>query len=597
MFNRLFSSKNSLSPQESLDLARLHLENARKEKRPKMAMALCNNANDLLSDMKRTIKKSQISQSVSDQTLWDEVAVVYFEHGQVLDSLGQRNKAQVSYQKVADWGGRIQDSNQLILSKGPYNTQHLAKDGGTSPVVTSTTQSPSSPPLLGGIGPVLDTEPVFPQFFTGDMRQPVVESKLPKAGEILRDTTQLTYSLSLLQSSPLPENELGQAARDWLKTKRVDPSEQERLQSLATDVVRSLGQDELKNSDAVEEVVFLAPVLMIKDYQNLLGRLVDGLEQSVLLNFSLLEGLAQLIQNAGQGYLEADDLVKILGLISKRLQDTHGQSTNHIYRLTQAASNVLDAMADSHVSGLDRVELHAPLLSYLDELQNSSDPYLVYQAAYAFQALQYVKDNETPWQTALRRGGNVLAGIFGMVGAVKGLNVNSFIEGLKEIQDGVAGVGAFFCAAKDAYDGIVLLSEKGQTLKDSLVEAVRFNRKRQWYRALRGADTFLQCGQLVKFQKLVYGAPCRLDPAFQWGVCERLGKIAANPSWDVAVRQRAVDFLGEIYRNDRDWGQQIKVKQWIFDILIQLASLHESNMEGMLEDGEKTDINHVSFSC
>lgn len=104
MFNRLFSSKNSLSPQESLDLARLHLENARKEKRPKMAMALCNNANDLLSDMKRTIKKSQIPQSVSDQTLWDEVAVVYFEHGQVLDSLGQRNKAQVSYQKVADWG-------------------------------------------------------------------------------------------------------------------------------------------------------------------------------------------------------------------------------------------------------------------------------------------------------------------------------------------------------------------------------------------------------------------------------------------------------------------------------------------------------------
>ncbi|KAF9354873.1 hypothetical protein BGX26_007258 [Mortierella sp. AD094] len=578
MFSRIFSSRNSLSSQESLDLAKLHLENARKEKRPKMALALCNDANDLLSNMKRAIKKSQTPQGVSDQTLRDEVAIVYFELGKVLESFGDRSKAQVSYKKVAEWGGRIQEPGRLILSKGLYKDPHSVKDTSSLSVSLPDTQS-SSPPLLSQVSPVSNADIAPPQIFAEDMHLPVIACKLPKAGETLRDTAQLTYCLSLLQSPPLSEGGLGQAARDWLMVTKADSSEQERLDYLATGVIRALGQDELKNSDAVGEVVFLSLVLLKEDYRNLLGRLVDGFERSYLLDFSLLEGLAQLIQGASQNYLEADDLVKILGLISKRLQDTHGQSTEHIYRLTQAISNVLDAMADSHVTGIDRERLHEPLLSYLDGLQTSSDPYLVYQAAYAFQALQYVPDNETPWDTALRRGGKVLAGVFGMVSAVKGLDVNGFIDGLGKIQDGVAGVGAFFCTAKDACDGIVLLAENGQTLAESLKEVVRFNRKRQWYTALRGADTLLQCGQLVEFQSLVYEAPCRLDPAFQWGICERLGKLAANSIWNATIRQQAIVFLGEIYRNDAVWGEQSRVKQWIVDILVQLASLSQSDTQ------------------
>ncbi|KAF9176523.1 hypothetical protein BGZ51_000416, partial [Haplosporangium sp. Z 767] len=38
----------------------------------------------------------------------------------------------------------------------------------------------------------------------------------------------------------------------------------------------------------------------------------------------------------------------------------------------------------------------------------------------------------------------------------------------------------------------------------------------------------------------------------------------------------AIKFLGEIYKNDVDWGQQDSVKQWILTILIQLSDLPES---------------------
>jgi hypothetical protein len=159
-----------------------------------------------------------------------------------------------------------------------------------------------------------------------------------------------------------------------------------------------------------------------------------GINQSGLLDVHQLEGFARLIQGAHNGYLDTDDLVKILTLLSTRLRDTHQQSVSHIYQLTVAMSHVLDAMADANVKGLDREKLHEPLSSYLDGLKGSSDSYLVYQAAYAYQALLCVPDNESLWKATLRRSGKVIRGV---VNAVKGLNLYRFIEGLRDIQKGL----------------------------------------------------------------------------------------------------------------------------------------------------------------
>jgi len=79
-------------------------------------------------------------------------------------------------------------------------------------------------------------------------------------------------------------------------------------------------------------------------------------------------------------------------------------------------------------------------------------------------------------------------------------------------------------------------------------------------------------GEFASFKKLVCEAPCRLDPAFQWGVCQRLGEITGNQSWDVRTRRGAAAFLGEIYRSDEDWGCQSSVKEWILVIPRQLSS-------------------------
>ncbi|KAG0003661.1 hypothetical protein BGZ80_005753 [Entomortierella chlamydospora] len=333
---------------------------------------------------------------------------------------------------------------------------------------------------------------------------------------------------------------------DWVNATQNNPEDRERLNTLATNLILAFDRDQLKGSKVVAEVVCLASFLNKEDFRFLLGLFVDGIEKSTLLDVCSLEGLAQLMRSAGEGYLNPDDLVKILKALNKCLQDTHGQAQNYIYQLILVVSHVLDAMADCKIEGLDRVNFHGCLSSYVDGLQDSTDPHMVYQAAYAFQALLCVPDNEKPWQATMRRTGKVMHGVFGLVTAVKGLDLNGFIEGLRYIQDGLDGASQAF----DAYKDFKELAKSGQTLLESLKEGLNFDRKRSWYTALHGIDRVLQDGQLTKFRIIVCEAPCRRSLAFQWGVCQRLGDLAANPAWDTESREDALEFLAEIYRND-----------------------------------------------
>jgi len=112
------------------------------------------------------------------------------------------------------------------------------------------------------------------------------------------------------------------------------------------------------------------------------------------------------------------------------------------------------------------------------------------------------------------------------------------------------------------------------------------------------ADTLIRDGQLAEFKRLICEAPCRYDPAFQWGVCQRLGVIAGDSKWDPETRQSAIAFLGEMYRDDIAWGDQPNVKQWIVNILIQMSSVPgvetQCNVKDTEYDGNRTDIAYLS---
>ncbi|KAG0253911.1 hypothetical protein BG011_006095 [Mortierella polycephala] len=499
--------------------------------------------------MKREVKKHNASDSDADQALRDGIARAYLERGKMLNDLGYPKKAQISLRRAEKWGGPSFKVSVFSPDTKALHTSALSKgsqDGDIASVPAN----------------------IFPE----DVYPPCVEWKFPELDERLHDTPQLVSCLSLLQASPFPDDALEPAVRKWLQDTEKNGDERERLERLATDLICAFIRDDLKDEMTVAEVLCLAPVLKKDDFKFLLTHFVNIIEQSSLLNISSLGGLAQLIQSASSGYLDADDLVKILGYISTRLEETHEQSPDHIFQLTVTVSHVLDAMTDTKVTGLKRVELHEPLLAFLKKLQKNSDPHLVYQAAYAFQALQCVPDDESPWQATVRRTTKVMSGFSGLVCAVKGLDLNSFVQSLGNIQEGLDGAFQIIEMVASAYTDVSAPVTSGNDFWESLKEGFSFERKRPWYSALRGADTLLQGGELAKFRILVCEAPCRRDPAFQWGICLRLGNLAVNPLWDIDARRGAVLFLGEIYRDDAVWGQRTQTKKYILEILQQLSA-------------------------
>ncbi|KAF9159970.1 hypothetical protein BGX20_002722, partial [Mortierella sp. AD010] len=301
---------------------------------------------------------------------------------------------------------RKEDDPAKALELGSHQSLSSTADSSTAPSVvtamdqdstkTDVVQLRHQEPTLHAVpaeannvkpAPSKDFMHIPQKIFDQNVIPPVIKYALPEPGERITSTPQLAYCLSLLFSSTISKEELDQNECDWLQARVDDPDEQERLQTMATDLIRAFVREELKKPSVVAEVVSLAAVLGEDDFRKLLQVFVNGINQSVLPDIHLLNGLAQLIGNVPQEYIDADDLVKILEFLNARLKDTHKQSTRHIYRLALAISQVLDGMVDSQIEGLSREQLREPLSDYLKGLQQSLDPYLIYQAAYAYQAL------------------------------------------------------------------------------------------------------------------------------------------------------------------------------------------------------------------
>ncbi|KAI8596563.1 hypothetical protein EDD21DRAFT_243656, partial [Dissophora ornata] len=385
--------RGALTPQTALDLANGYLENAQKAKNSEVALTFCKHAETDLDRIRTSVRKTSVSSSRDeDRALCNEIATTHFELGKLLDGLGCRSKAENSYKNEKKWRGDVQSPGQSF-SHSENVALPPASNGSTDSTVDATVNpsvvlaAPTSSRSTIQDRSSRDIATIPSHIFAKDMDQPPDINKLPKVVDPLKNISQLVHCLTLIQHKQSNEETLDQSERDWLKVIKRDTEEQERLKTLAIDVLKEFTHDELKDANTVAEVVCLVPVLEKHRLQKLLQQLFLGIEQSELLNFDLLEGLAQLVQRACPGHLNADDLVKILNLTSERLISTHDQAPDYINQLTLTVSWVLDAMADTKIKGLDRENLHKPLADYLDTLKGGTDPHLVYQAAYASQAL------------------------------------------------------------------------------------------------------------------------------------------------------------------------------------------------------------------
>ncbi|GLR01980.1 hypothetical protein GCM10007934_17930 [Mycoavidus cysteinexigens] len=105
MLGSIFSSSRSaLSAEQMLGLANAYLNNARQTQDSYLAAIFFDDAEISLSQAKQAFKKASSPETLADQTLRNKIGATYFERGQMLDQLGQPDRAQASYKKAQKWG-------------------------------------------------------------------------------------------------------------------------------------------------------------------------------------------------------------------------------------------------------------------------------------------------------------------------------------------------------------------------------------------------------------------------------------------------------------------------------------------------------------
>ncbi|KAF8975678.1 hypothetical protein BGZ46_008934, partial [Entomortierella lignicola] len=348
-----FPWSNKHTPEELLALATIDLKSARNESDPKKSLKLIDKAKSNIDKAEKILSDKKCK----DLSLEESIANAYYEHGELLDKLGDSKHTQESHRKAKEWG----------------YTHKVSEHAPSS-------QSVSDPKIV--------------QFSNDTLSQGTASStvdgvKYIESRAVGHIPCNIFNKDGTLKTSErvLPEIELEPKEQDWILKIKENADEKERLDDMADDMVRVFAQDVLKNHEEIKEVVWLAPHLDQQHFRRLLQILLSGINDHKLLEVSMVDGLVRMIRNARQMKFESDDLVKVLDLLCSRLENTHDQSTQQIFKLTLAVSAVLDSMADNNVEGLSREQLHGPLFKYLEHLQDKPEPYLMYQAAYAFQAL------------------------------------------------------------------------------------------------------------------------------------------------------------------------------------------------------------------
>ncbi|KAG0269192.1 hypothetical protein BGZ95_002163, partial [Linnemannia exigua] len=185
---------------------------------------------------------------------------------------------------------------------------------------------PDHPDPIGAkikdLQPLPTTPHLRNDIFPADAPKPMVRSATPAdhRGRI-ESTQQLAFCASLMPKDPLlPIVESGttevsvsnDAERTWLSAMQENLLARAHIRWLLSQLVAEFVKISSPESSVISEIVILGPALCRADYRILVSFFIERFEQTPLLNIDLLGGMVQVVQSASPGFLEDDDLIRIL---------------------------------------------------------------------------------------------------------------------------------------------------------------------------------------------------------------------------------------------------------------------------------------------
>lgn len=98
VFGIVTSLRSALLPMQALELAKIYLENASKANDAKITLVLCHDTENSLSQARRASKNAK------DNTMFDGIAAVYVDLGNLLYTRGYHDEAKTSFMKAQKLG-------------------------------------------------------------------------------------------------------------------------------------------------------------------------------------------------------------------------------------------------------------------------------------------------------------------------------------------------------------------------------------------------------------------------------------------------------------------------------------------------------------
>ncbi|KAF8923525.1 hypothetical protein BGZ47_004706, partial [Haplosporangium gracile] len=233
--------------------------------------------------MKKGVKAAEAVQDVT--YLRHGIACAFVKLSKLLDELKKQERAKKSYKKAQEWGYTkteelsittlpsletaisiaIQPPLEASVFIAAQPSLKTTKTTQRSLKITKTTQRSLKTTASTAVQPPLKTSDsvatqpalcrsatididvsVIGDFFVQDKNPPVIEYKLPEPDERLVNTHQLVYCLGLLKAPPSSDDLRQNSALSWVQAIRNNEDEQERLNTLTTNLVRAFIREELK---------------------------------------------------------------------------------------------------------------------------------------------------------------------------------------------------------------------------------------------------------------------------------------------------------------------------------------------------------------
>ena len=208
-------------------------------------------------------------------------------------------------------------------------------------------------------------------------------------------------------------------------------------------------------------------------------------------------------------------------------------------------------------TGLDREQLHEPLLKKLSNLSKHRELHLSQAASYAYQALLGIPDNEGPWASLWRHAYTVTGGAARVAGAVFTVDPSKLLEGLEMLQN-----------VPDLINCMIDLLNATRNTSESL----KFPQKQKsWYVALRFTALLIHANAFGYLKNFVLRVPCLKEKDFLCGIFAQL-----EAAWETGGDSARNFILGVLdgslvqIASESEYG---RVREWVKSIANTLGHM------------------------